>query len=81
MSTQQLHIDTVDAPNWHAVLIVEQRPRLDPEIVCVGFRTPDERDNWLSYFAPSVRNLAQTLPTVGPSLRTKRRATMRAEAA
>lgn len=61
--SQQLHIDTVDAPNWHAVVVMEQRPGLEPDIICIGFKTVRRRDEWLSYFAPAVRNLASMLPT------------------
>lgn len=60
--TQQLHIETVDAPNWHAVVVMEQRPSLEPDIICIGFKTARKRDDWLGYFAPSVRNLAAMLP-------------------
>lgn len=60
---QQLHIETVDAPNWHAVVVIEQRPRLEPDIICIGFKTARKRDDWLGYFGPAVRNLAAMLPT------------------
>lgn len=59
---QQLHIDTIDAPNWHAVVVMEQRTNLEPDIICIGFETARQRDDWLGYFAPAVRNLAMMLP-------------------
>jgi hypothetical protein len=63
MTEQSLHIETIDTPTWHAVLVMEQRPRLGPEIICIGFQTAKKRDDWLGYFAASVRNLASALPT------------------
>jgi hypothetical protein len=59
----RLHVETVDAPNWHAVLVMQEYARLEPSIVCIGFATETARDNWLSWFAPSVRNLAESLPS------------------
>ena len=53
-----LHVETIDAPSWYAVLIIEKRRSLEPEITCVGFSRQKSRDEWLGYFAPSVRALA-----------------------
>lgn len=80
MERQQLHVETIDTPTWHAVLVIEQRPRLEPDILCIGFKTANERDNWLSFFAPSVRTLAASLPVSSPSVRAGRRRAAREEA-
>ena len=62
VNDHRLVIETIDTPIWYAVMVKEQRSGLRPDIVCIGFSTARQRDEWLGYFGPAVRNLAGVLP-------------------
>lgn len=57
-------IETVDAPNWFAVLLITQGAagEPDPMIRCVGFKQRRERDSWLVWYARSAAALFDAVP-------------------
>jgi hypothetical protein len=50
-------IETVDAPNWYAVLFIG-----GDGIECIGFTRKVQRDRWLRWYESSIRQFFRSLP-------------------